>query len=186
MAITGTGSIAGPIWTLRALLSTLAAVQSWMGVDGEGDPAAAALARIHYNTFDDPFDTPGDETDKAAGEAARPLIFLSHYDLTAEGAGESYWGKTGTIEIAFEEIAQNASGVETADNPVDTFDAQMHIMNNVGAIMDAVEAAITAGGTTWATTWTIQEQAGRESLGSRKSYMDMAGMRIHLGIRDMT
>lgn len=182
MAIAGTGLMGAPMETLRTALSELSAVQTWMGAAD----AAAALARIHVHQFDDPYDDPGDETKRALGAAARPLILLSQYELSAEGAGESYWGKTGTIEIDFEEMAQNASGVETSSNAVETSDACMHLVNAVGAILEALEAAIETGGTLHAGAWSIHTQAGRIAPADRKAGLDLAGMTIHLQRADMT
>ena len=181
MAVTPAGMLSVPPATLRTLLSTLTAVQTWMGVGS----TALALAKIHICQFDEPTDAPGSSGWKTTGAAARPLIVVGVDLFTSEADDQAgYWGKDGEIYVDFQEIAQNETGVETAVNPVTSTDAILHHMNAVGAIMTAYEAAVAAGGTLHGNGWRVTEQAGRTKSDERDTSLDICGMTIAIPWRD--
>lgn len=126
MAIDPTGPISKPLSLLRDLLASLAAVQAWLGVDGEASPATAAAARIHLFGVD-------------AASVTRPAIVLQPNEWSAAptASRQTVWEPSGTSLVVFEELATD--GTDTGPGITDA-DALMHHANHIGAIVAAVQA----------------------------------------------
>jgi len=162
MAVTGTGMFGAPLENMRTLLSVLSATQTWMSAAD----AAAAAAKIHLYEFDDP--ELGSSTDAvwtAARAAYRPLIvvgFGDNVEAEEDSAGpNNYWHHEGDLFCLFEDLARNGSGVQAADNTVTTADGIATMMNSVGAIIKAMEAAVSGGGYIDLTGWAMRDNPGR-------------------------
>ena len=185
MAVTATGKFSKPLANTETLLAALAAFQTWTGeVDAEG-----AAGHIYLTQFDDPDqDSQTDVEFQAARAAYRPVCVIGFAD-NVEGEEDSvsaYWHKTGSMTVLFEEIAQNENGVATADNTVTTKDAIKHLMNHVGAIIEAVEAAVTGGGYADLTGWNLRENPGRMPEGEvNAGQLDIVAVLFQFNWRDL-
>ncbi len=196
MALAGTGMFGKPLELLRTLLASLEATQLWMGV-GEIDPSGEALKRIYINQFDEPEDNEAGTPEQAqASRDARPLIVIGHdsFESNEEGT-ETYWPKRGVLWADFEEIARNDVGTDTSSNTVTDADALMHVMNAVGEIMEAAEAAVSTTNTDAAVDgvvldmvgYEVLDQAGRTEKKERKAAggADLAGMKLTIRRKDL-
>ena len=192
MAVTATNLLSVPLARLRTLLASLSATQSWMGAAN----TAAALLQIHLNQFDEPAGEAGTPAWKAAAEALRPLIVLGTDTMSSNEEDTGPYGpKTGVIWVDFEEIAQNENGVASDSNAVSTSDAILSLMNDVGAIMEEAEEAVSTTAATAAVSgavfdmvgWDVVKQASRTMIEHRNDAngLDLCGMGINIRRRDM-
>jgi len=185
MAVTPTGMLSLPLSHLETALAGLSAFQTWTG------EATAELAAVHVYWFeyDDPAQGAGDEAAwKAARAAERPVCVIGFSEnLEAEEpAPGSYWDHSGDLVLLFEEVAQNDDGVATAINTVTTKEALIHLNNHIGAIMEALESAVSAGGEIDLLGWELRDPPGRMSAEDvAAGQLDIVAMAFVLKRRDM-
>ena len=185
MSVTATGMFSKPLANMEDLLAGLSAFQTWTAEE----TAEAAATHVYRVQFDEPDQAGTTDAEWAATRAAvRPVCIVGFGDITGgeEDAVASYWHKTGSLIVLFEEIAQNETGPQSDENPVETKDAITHLMNNVGTIVAELEAAVTGGGHIDLTGWTLHEAPGRmASEDVAGGQLDIAACAIQFDRRDM-
>jgi hypothetical protein len=184
MSVTGSGCLSLPLTNLEALLASLQAVQSFCGVAGEdlGQPEGVATAATHI------YICQFDEPDEAAAKlTARPVLLIGWDEplsALAEDTG-SAWARRGSLWLLFEDLARNGSGPATDENAVASRDAIITLSNSAGAILEALEAAVAAGGTMDLLGWKLIDPPARmaeEDVAA--GALDLVTLRVSLTLRE--
>lgn len=132
MTVDASGILSKPLEHTRLLLANCEAFQTWVGVAAGdlGTPTGVTEATEHIYLV---AVNEAKDDSKAVRAARRPLAFVD-FDDGADGTKDSEpvgWLHSGSAIVAFEAV----SDAETTDA-----DAVMTLTNNVGAILEEIEA----------------------------------------------